>query len=237
MEFMGRPLRHEFKYYLHPHEYLSMRQRVASLLPLDPYSQNADGYGIRSLYFDSPVDHALYDKTNGIFGREKFRIRIYNASDSSIKLERKSKYGDYVSKESAPLTRPEYENIVHGDASSIADSPHPLVRDLYRALTYKGFRRAAIVDYVREAYVYDYGDVRITFDKKLSSGINSLDLFDPGLAFREALDDSTRTILEIKFNRFLPEPVRLITTPAASVRSTISKYVICREAAKLHFKR
>ncbi len=234
---MGRRLRHEYKYYLHPHEYLSIRQRVASMLPLDPHSQNGDGYGIRSLYFDSPVDHALYDKANGIFGREKFRIRIYNGSDSSIKLERKSKYGEYVSKESAPLTRAEYDNIVHGDASSIAESPHPLVRDLYLGLAHKGYRPTAIVDYVREAYIYEYGDVRITFDKKLSSGVNSLDLFDPGLALREALNDSARTILEIKFNRFLPEPVRLIATPSASVRSTISKYVICREAAKLHFKR
>ncbi|WP_138494561.1 polyphosphate polymerase domain-containing protein [Paenibacillus pinistramenti] len=236
MEFMGRPLRHEHKYYLHAFDYLSIRQRVSSLLPLDPNSTGPDGYGIRSLYFDSPADHALYDKVNGVFARDKFRIRIYNGGDQTIKLERKSKYGNYVSKESAPLTREQYDAVLHGEYTAVDGSSYPLVRDFYLALVHKGFRPVTIVDYLREAYVYDRGDVRITFDKRLAAGVNGVDLFAPGLILTEMLDPAL-TILEIKYNEFLAEDIRLAATPAASNRSTISKYVICREAAMLHFKR
>ncbi|KGE20119.1 polyphosphate polymerase domain-containing protein [Paenibacillus wynnii] len=236
MEFRGRPLRHEYKYYLHPHEYLSIRQRVSALLPLDPYSQSPEGYGIRSLYFDSPVDYALYDKVNGVFSREKFRIRIYNGSDHTIKLERKSKFGDYVHKESAPLTRAQYDAILQGDYSAVDGSTSSLIREFYLALAHKGYRPITIVDYLREAYVYDHGDVRITFDKRLVAGVNSIDLFYPGLILKETLDPA-QTILEMKYNNFLAEDIRFAASPTLSNRSTISKYVICREANMLHFKR
>jgi len=232
---MGRPLRHELKYYLHAYDYLSIRQRVSSLLPLDPHSLSPDGYGIRSLYFDHPTDHALYDKVNGVFSREKFRIRIYNGGDKAIKLERKSKFGNYVHKEGVSLTRSQYDAVLRGEYSAV-DEPQPLLRDFYLALVHKGYRPVTVVDYTREAYIYNHSDVRITFDKRLAAGVNSVDLFDSGLILKEALDPAL-TILEIKYNQFLPEGIRLAASPSASNRSAISKYVICREAGMLHFKR
>ncbi|AJY75074.1 polyphosphate polymerase domain-containing protein [Paenibacillus beijingensis] len=235
MEFMGRKLRHELKYFLHIHEYLTIRQRISAVLPLDSNSRSPEGYNIRSLYFDGPQDHALYDKNDGIFGRRKYRIRIYNEDDSIIRLERKSKYGDYVNKEGATLTRDAYVKLLEGDASLLRHEEHPLLRDFYMEITQRGFRPAAIVDYIREAYVYPYGNVRITFDKKLSAGIGSFDLFSPHLVLREALDTS-RTILEVKYDRYLPDAIRSLAAPSTSNRSAISKYVICREAAMLHFK-
>lgn len=236
MKFLGRKLRHELKYYLHPQEYLTLRQRVASLLPLDSHAIGSEGYGIRSLYFDNPQDSALFDKSDGIFRRHKYRIRIYNGSDRIIKLERKNKFGEFVNKESASLGRNEYDQILKGDASCLQASSVPLVQDFYHSLVHMGYCPAAIVDYTREAYVYEHGDVRITFDKRLAAGTNSYDLFDPGLILTETLEP-TRTILEVKYNEYLPEMIRLLASPHASNRSAISKYVICREIAKQHFKR
>lgn len=237
MQFLGRKLRHELKYYIHPQEYINLRSRVSTMLSLDGNSDSPDGYGIRSLYFDGPHDHSLYDKTNGIFGREKYRIRIYNGSDQTIKLERKSKYGDYVCKEAARLSRKDYDLILVGDVdqSSLRDTDIPLMKDFYRAITGRGFRPAVIVDYTREAYIYEPGDVRITFDKKLSAGINTYDLFDKHLVMTEVLD-TTRTIMEIKFNAFLPDTIRLLAQPEAHNRSAISKYVLCREVGMRHYK-
>lgn len=236
MKFLGRKLRHELKYYLHPHEYVTLRQRVSALLPLDSHAVGDNGYGIRSLYFDNPQDSALYDKNDGIFRRHKYRIRIYNGSGSTIKLERKNKFGEFVNKESASLGRDDYIRILQGEASFLQTSPIPLVQDFYRALVHGDYRPAVIVDYTREAYVYEHGDVRITFDKRLAAGINTYDLFDPNLILTEALDPG-RTILEVKYNEYLPEMIRLLASPTASNRSAISKYVICREIAKQHFKR
>ncbi|MBD2867540.1 polyphosphate polymerase domain-containing protein [Paenibacillus arenilitoris] len=235
MKFLGRKLRHELKYYLHPQEYLTLRQRVSALLPLDSNATGEEGYGIRSLYFDNPRDSALYDKMDGIFRRHKYRIRVYNGSDRIIKLERKNKFGAYVNKESANLAREDYDRILKGDASGLQSSAIPLVQDFYRSLVHEHYRPAAIVDYIREAYVYEHGDVRITFDKRLAAGINTYDLFDPGLILTEALDP-TRTILEVKYNEYLPEMIRMLASPHASNRSAISKYVICRETVMQHFK-
>ncbi|GIQ65769.1 polyphosphate polymerase domain-containing protein [Paenibacillus cisolokensis] len=234
MEFLGRKLRHELKYYIHPHDYAALRQRLSAVLKLDGHSVRPDGYGIRSLYFDGPHGYALDDKVNGVFGREKYRIRIYNGSDRIIRLERKSKFGNYVCKEAASLTKAEYARILAADFGFLRKADAPLLQDFYRALAHRGFRPTAITDYIREAYIDEPGDVRITFDKRLAAGINSLDLFDPGLAMAEALPPE-KTIMEIKYGAFLPETVRLLVRPQAHDRSAISKYVICRELGIRHF--
>ena len=60
---------------------------------------------IRSLYFEDYFNSAYAEKESGVLMRKKYRIRIYDCSDRSIKLERKKKFGSYIYKESAPLTK------------------------------------------------------------------------------------------------------------------------------------
>jgi len=235
MKFQGKKLRHEFKYYLHQHEYLSLRSRVSALLPIDRNSVGSEGYVIRSLYFDGLYDQALHDKQDGIFSREKYRIRTYNYNDDTIKLERKSKFGEYVCKESAPLTRTQYEAIMDGSYDGLIADRHPLVADFRHALEHRGFRPKVIVQYTREAYVHEWGDTRITFDKKLSAVVNTVGLFDSWAVSLDVMNDE-RTIMEIKYNQFFPETIRQLAQPAGHQRSTISKYVLCREIALRHHK-
>lgn len=235
MQFQGNKLRHELKYYLHGHEYMALRHRIGTLLTMDRNSVDADGYGIRSLYFDGTQAHTLYDKNNGVFRRDKYRIRIYNGSSDKITLERKSKFGDYINKEAAPLTREEYESILQGDVEFLASKEHPLLKEFYLATEHRGFRPSVIVDYIREAYVYEPGNVRVTFDKRLTAGVNTIDVFDTNLVLEEALP-SALTIMEIKYDAFLPDHVRRIVQLDGHVRSAISKFVICREVGLKHFK-
>lgn len=235
MNLHDKRFRHELKYYLHIFDYLSLRQKVSSVLTIDKNSQTHEGYGIRSLYFDGMHNHSLYDKNNGVFNREKYRIRIYNGSDQKISLERKSKFGDFISKESAPMTRAEYDAILIGNIDVLSGKDQPLIKDFYAALKYRNFLPTVIVDYVREAYVYELGNVRITFDKKMSAAVNTIDLFDPNLMLEEPLLPE-QTILEVKFDQFLPDNIRQLVQPERFVRSAISKYVICREVNIKHFK-
>lgn len=235
MNLHDKRFRHELKYYLHIFDYLSLRQKVSSVLTIDKNSQTHEGYGIRSLYFDGIHNHSLYDKNNGVFNREKYRIRIYNGSDQKISLERKSKFGDFISKESAPMTRAEYDAILIGNIDVLSGKDQPLIKDFYAALKYRNFLPTVIVDYVREAYVYELGNVRITFDKKMSAAVNTIDLFDPNLMLEEPLLPE-QTILEVKFDQFLPDNIRQLVQPERFVRSAISKYVICREVNIKHFK-
>ncbi|MBH5320702.1 polyphosphate polymerase domain-containing protein [Paenibacillus sp. GSMTC-2017] len=235
MQFQGRKFRTEHKYYLHLHDYVSLHHRVSSMLRMDQHSVNGDGYCIRSLYFDGQQDNALHDKNNGVFIREKYRIRTYNGSDSVIFVERKSKFGEFVCKESARISREEYDSILHGDYRCLIGKESLLLKEFYSALEHRGFRPTAIVDYWRAAYVYEFGNVRITFDKKLSAGTNTFDLFDPNLVLEEAIP-VPQTILEVKFDSFLPDHIRKLVRPDNQIRSSISKYVICREVNLKHYK-
>ncbi|MFF5996189.1 polyphosphate polymerase domain-containing protein [Lysinibacillus sp. KU-BSD001] len=236
MDLSNRKFRHEMKYYINYIEMHALKSKVSTVLTLDKHSRSVDGYNIRSLYFDGLHDHALYDKNDGIFGREKYRIRIYNGEDHVINLERKSKFGDFVSKESARLARADYEGILCGQYSSLLHRPEPLIQDFYRALQYRLFRPTVIVDYIREAYIYEPGNVRITFDKELRAGINGIDLFDNRIIYEEILYPE-QVILEVKFDRFLPDMIRQLVQPERFVRSAISKYVLCRERTIQYFKK
>lgn len=228
MKLRGKRLRTEQKYYLHMHDYLTLRMKVSQLLTLDPNSVDIDGYNIRSLYFDDPRRTSLETKNDGVFKRQKFRIRIYNGEDRHIALERKSKMGDFVAKESVPLSREQYEQILQGDYNSLYESGDPLAQDFYAAMTSYGYLPTTIVDYWREAYIFPQGNVRITFDKRLAVGANQLDLFHPELMLSEIIMPGV-TIMEVKFDDVLPNVVRQLVTPAKNLRSSISKYVLCKE--------
>lgn len=235
MSFVNKSFRHELKYYINYIEMIALRSRLQTVLQLDKNTTNPEGYNIRSLYFDGLQDHALYDKNNGIFAREKYRIRIYNGSDKVIKLERKSKYGDFICKESAPLSREDYDAILNWQYDVLRDRPEPLIQDFYAALQYRQFKPAVIVDYIREAYVYEPGNVRITFDKELKAVINDTDLFNVQNVYQHILYPE-QVILEVKFDHFFPEQIRQLIQPERFVRSAISKYVLCRERMLQYFK-
>lgn len=233
MQFQGKRLRHELKYYIHPHEQIGLRNRLRPILKLDRHSSSNEGYHIRSLYFDNANESALYDKNNGVFRRRKYRIRIYNISDRVIKLERKSKWNEYVAKESAALSREQVEFLLSGDYDCLRKETVPLLAEFYGDLKQGVMKPTVIVDYIREAYIDEPSDVRITFDKQLAAGISSYDLFDKDLMTWGAIE-GTRTILEVKFNQYMPEPIRSIVQMSAFQRSTISKYVLCRERQKVY---
>ena len=114
--------RHEWKYLINRAEKQLTDLRLRECMQLDPHAGEG-GYMIRSLYFDDYWNSAYEEKEAGILMRKKYRIRIYNYSDRSIKLERKKKHGSYIFKESAPLTCEEVEKILAGDYEFLLKSP------------------------------------------------------------------------------------------------------------------
>ena len=106
--------RHEWKYLIDTAQKEAICSRLAPVMRLDPNAANG-GYSLRSLYFDDYFHSAYAEKDAGILLRKKYRIRIYNYSDKSIKLERKKKSGSYIYKESAKLTRQQFYQILDGD--------------------------------------------------------------------------------------------------------------------------
>ena len=221
------PLRHELKYHITPAELTVLRGVLAPVMQLDPNGNENNEYHIRSLYFDTINDDALDEKIAGVGNRKKYRIRIYNFSDRVIKLECKSKYGDLISKQSVSIPRELAEQLIAGDPDGLQRMRHPLFHDVYREMRTRLLRPAVIVDYVREAYIHQAEEVRITFDKQVRTGLYSVDMFNPQIPTYPVFDDPVE-ILEVKFDEFLPSYIQSVLSSITAQRSAVSKYTWCR---------
>ena len=206
-----------------------LRLRMSPFLYLDPHADEG-GYMIRSLYFDDYWNSAYEEKEAGILMRKKYRIRIYNYSDRSIKLERKKKHGSYIFKESAPLTREEVEKILAGDYEFLLKSQYPLCREFYVECVSNMMRPRTIVDYDREPWIMDEGTVRVTFDRDVRAAIGSFDIFDPDLPTIPVIDPK-KMIFEVKYTEYLPKIVQSVLSGKADMMA-VSKYVLAYEKSQ-----
>ena len=112
---MALPLRHELKFLITRTQLEVLRRTVGHVLRPDPNAaRNGGSYHIRSLYFDTVFDDALYDKIAGVKDRDKYRIRIYNLTDKNIFMECKTKVGSLISKRSAKISRDLADQLIAG---------------------------------------------------------------------------------------------------------------------------
>jgi len=219
--------RNEVKHYINLSDYMSMRSRLMKIMKLDKNSNSKGEYKIRSLYFDNIKNKALMEKINGVNCREKFRIRFYNDDHSFIKLEKKSKINSLCNKISEPISKEECKKIIRGDIDFLRQSDKGLFLELYSKMKSELLKPRTIVDYTREAYVYRAGNVRITFDKNIRTGIHSKNLFDMNLPTVSAIDNRY-IVLEVKYDEFLPEIIQHVIQTNDRRSNAISKYAAAR---------
>lgn len=217
--------RHEWKHEISYSDLLAIRSRLGAVALPDPHA--ADGkYMIRSIYFDNLRDKALREKVDGVNRREKFRIRFYNMDTSFISLEKKSKINGLGTKYSARLTLEEARKIADGDLDWMMESGRPLVEELYCKMASQGLRPRTIVDYTREPYIYGPGNVRVTFDYDIRTGLMNTGFLDPDCVTVPAGDAGI--ILEVKWDNYLPSVIKdCVQTPGRRV-TALSKYAQCR---------
>ena len=217
--------RHEWKHEINYMDLLMIRQRLRWVMEPDPHTINGR-YLIRSLYFDNLFDKALREKLDGVNEREKFRIRYYNGDTSFIQLEKKSKMNGLGTKAQAVLSLREAEAISAGDLDWMRESPKTLVRELYSKMKSQGLMPKTIVDYTREPFIYGPGNVRVTFDHHIRTGLFSKEFLNPDCPTIPVPDDPI--ILEVKWDAFLPSVIRdAVQVPDRRV-TAYSKYAACR---------
>lgn len=218
--------RHEWKHILTYSDMLVLRSRLSAVMQPDPHTVNGK-YLIRSLYFDNAEDKALREKIDGVNRREKFRIRYYNGDTSLIHLEKKSKRDGVGSKYGAVLSAEEAQRIVDGHISwmpSAAD--RPLIQELYCKMRYQGLRPKTIVDYTREPFIYEPGNVRVTLDYDIRTGLRSTDFLNADCVTIPAGD--APILLEVKWDEYLPSIIRMIVQMPGRHVTAFSKYAQCR---------
>lgn len=217
--------RHEWKHEITASDLLVIRQRLRAAAKPDGHA--ADGrYFIRSLYFDTPTDKALREKLDGVNHREKFRIRYYNRDTSLIHLEKKSRRNELSRKQTACLTAGEAQAIADGRPDRAPKALHPLIWELYYKMRTQGLRPRTIVDYTREPYVFGPGNVRVTLDYGIRTGLRCTDFLNPDCVTVPIRD--APIILEVKWDAFLPDIIRDAVQLEGRHAAAFSKYAACR---------
>lgn len=220
--------RHELKYRIGYAQYMELRNRLRTVMQSDVHTKVDGKYLIRSIYFDNYVDKALREKTNGVPIREKFRIRYYNDDFSYLTLEKKIKDNNLCMKVDAQITEEECRELLAGKTSGMRGHPSPLVRELYAKMRYQLLRPRVLVSYMREPYIYQAGNVRVTFDSNIRTTLFHRDFLEGKVTDIDTAEAPQDMILEVKYDAFLPEVIRRLAQINTLRQTAFSKYEACR---------
>lgn len=223
--------RNELKYYISNIEYLALANRLEQILKPDVHSIPREGYFVRSLYFDSFDDECLFEKQSGFMYRQKYRMRIYDTKSQWVKFEIKNKLNNQIFKESATISKESAYKIIDGNYSELLTYNNPILNKIYKKFTQKLYMPKVIIDYTRDAFMFDFFNLRVTFDRNLHSNNTDFDIFSDNLHTLPVILEQ-KQIMEIKYEMALPEYIHKILQIDAAERMAISKYTLGRRFFK-----
>lgn len=218
--------RNELKYYINYADYRVLYERLANLLEQDEYAVRTKGL-IRSLYFDTLFDKSFWEKQAGVLNRKKYRLRIYDLDTKKVKFEVKHKFNNQTMKETAFISREDAIEVQNENYEVLLKYNNPVLNKIYCDFKKEIYRPVTIGEYTREAFMFPFNDVRITFDKNLKGCSNNLDIFDKGLLMKPLFPKGI-LVMEVKYDKFLPLWIQKIIQIPRSERRAISKYCIGR---------
>lgn len=225
--------RFELKYLIKEDTALRLRDLVRCYLDIDEYGVGkADfSYPVHSLYLDSD-DLALYwDTVNGNKNRFKLRLRYYsNNPGTPVFFEIKRRMKDVILKQRGgvkhdSVTRllgghlPEPSDMISKDAKSLV-----AVQRFQQLMTSINAKPKSHIFYMREAYVSDNDEVRVTMDRNVYSEPNltpaiKVKMTKPVHAYAGFV------ILELKFTNRFPNWFRELVRIANVMQCGAAKYL------------
>lgn len=202
---------------------------LRTIMQPDPHADQDGQYLITSLYFDNCFDKALREKRDGLNQREKFRLRYYGSAPEKIFLEKKQKHAGLCLKSAAPLTLAECELLLAGQRDwMLAQSERPLLAELAFKAQTQLLRPRTVVRYSRVPFIYAPGNVRVTFDCNLCTGLSADAFLDDAALALCSRPLQGGIILELKYDEFLPDVIRAALQPYCGTLQAFSKYAQCR---------
>lgn len=223
--------RHELKYQITDAQVQLLKNRINHLIPADSHAGENGVYSIRSLYFDDYENRCLRENEDGTDPREKFRIRIYNASSDRITLECKRKERGKTHKSSCPLTVEQTRALMAGKILPDIGSQPPLLQKLTMQMMTRRMHPVVIVEYDRIPYVYKNGNVRVTLDTNIASSSAVERFLDEDILSRPVMP-AGQQLLEVKYDEYLPDFIYRSLQLHSLRQTAFSKYAICRKYTK-----
>ena len=225
----GMEFRHEYKFMLSVTHAAYLKAEISALMDRDQNSKEAGNYEIRSIYFDDWQEGCLKQNEAGTDPRQKYRIRAYNSDDGVIVLEKKIKQNGMTRKLHQAIDKKQYDLLME-DRDSLGEDFHSqpsLVKELLMLKQTKHMRPKVIVAYERTPFVEKSGNVRITFDDDIASSVDFEDFFKTRLHKRPVMPLG-ETLMEVKFDEFLPTYIKETLGQGDLSQTTFSKYYLCR---------
>lgn len=220
--------RHEYKYMIDTKQEAVLHLKASALMQKDRYALENGNYRITSLYFDDYQNSCFYENERGTDPRSKFRVRYYNNDTSHLKLEKKSKTHGMTRKESCAITREQCQMLMDGVVPEITEEMSKIQAELFTEMKLRNMIPKVIVSYDRVPFVYGAGNVRVTFDKNLTSSDNIADFLGGTFAKRPIME-SGKTVMEVKWDELLPAHIKENMQMEGLQWMTFSKYYLCRK--------
>ena len=214
--------RKEMKYMIPLEKYMQIKVPLEALMKKDMYGDEGT-YIVRSQYYDSLHNRDLQDNLSGVMEKRKIRLRIYSTQDKTVKLEYKCKSNMDGLKRSILISRDEALQMERHQYGFLLNRKESLAQELYIRMMQGCYRPKTIITYKRTALAYPDSDVRITFDTELKATVNPYGLFEEEPMLIPMMSQDIG-ILEVKYNDFLPYPLKAVVNRLDSLAESSSKY-------------
>ena len=222
----AKRFRHEYKYMIDAKQEAVLQIKAMAVMQRDSHVRADGSYLVRSAYFDDIHDTCFSENLSGSDPRSKFRIRYYNDDTGRIVLEKKNKVRSMCLKDSCSLTVEECETLLRGDAPIITDDMPEEKKRLLVEVQLRGLIPKVIVTYERVPFIYG-GDVRVTFDRKITSS-KELNRFLSGDYAERPVLSCGDSILEVKWCEVMPRHIKDVLKLEGLNWTAFSKYSMCR---------
>ena len=213
--------RFEYKYKITYQDYLKLKPLIASLLIHDQHG-DTDDYPVHSLYLDDLYFSGAADKAFGNQFHKKYRIRHYDKNEFR-KLELKEKIGDEATKYSTAIDETLYQAILSQDLEVLESKfDDPLIRRFTLDMLRFHYLPVCDIYYHREAYKDPSDNCRVTFDHSLKVSPHS----EENTNEYTPLMYPTHVLLEVKYEHYIPKPVKQVLKHIALHQLSVSKYFL-----------
>jgi SPX domain protein involved in polyphosphate accumulation len=225
--------RFELKYLITEETALLVRDFVRSYLEMDEYSVGRPNYSypVHSLYLDSDDLKLYWDTINGNKNRFKLRLRYYSThGDSPVFFEIKRRMNNCILKQRGGVRQDSISMLLGGhlpeEGHLVSKNPKQMIalqRFCQLCHDLRGKPKVHIF-YMREAYVSDDDQVRVTIDRdvmaepNLDSSIKT-HMESPVRSFEK------QVILELKFTNRFPNWFRELVRVFHVMQCGAAKYV------------
>jgi len=225
--------RFELKYLIPEETALLVRDFVRGYLEMDEYSVGRPNYSypVHSLYLDSRELKLYWDTINGSKNRFKLRLRYYSTNaDTPVFFEIKRRMNNCILKQRGGVRQDSVGLLLSGHLPEpdhlVSKSPNQLVaiQRFCNLMDQVHAKPRVHIFYMREAYVSDNDEVRVTMDRTVLAEPN------PAFAVKTEMTNPIRSfqnevILELKFTNRYPEWFRELVRAFHVMQCGAAKYV------------